>query len=1323
MNRILTFVLIAIICFNSTAKAHIFRNYQMENGLSHNSVWAVIQDGKGFMWFGTNEGLNRFDGKTFKIYKTVPGDSLSIGSNFIHTLFENSHGQILVGTKCGLYLFDATKESFHHINLGSDREEDVVVNRIMEDSNGNFWIACHGQGIYLLTPELQVKRHFLYRGDKVNDIPSNFIWTLIQDHNGVIWIGSDGEGLIRFDIEENKFTRMSGAEKTAITDKTVYSLYCDADNNIWIGTSVSGLCRYNYRTGKTVYFLNRDKDILNIKAITNFSDNELIMGSDKGLIVFNRQDGNYYYINDNVSAGNISNKSVFDIAKDREGAFWIATYFSGVNYFSPAINKFSYYGVNVRQSHRKNIISSFAEDANGKIWIGTKDDGVTLFNPKSDEFEEIGKNIGYHDIQQLLLDGDNLWLSLYSKGVTVLNLKNNVLKRYVHNGEDTTSLVNDYVFAMTRNSNGEILLGTGDGVAVYNAKEYNFRKINEFVNISIKDIEKDYKGNLWFATHRSGIYCLSPDGQCKHFIHNPMDSTSLPGNNVNCIHQDAKRRIWVGTEGNGIAMFDSQKGCFESVMTEASGFPSNIIYDILDDVDGNLWISTGGGLAKVKTDTWDIRTFGYVETLQKIRYNLKCALHASDNRLYFGGTNGFISFNPREITDNENIPPVIITGFQVSNIEVKPGKKGAPLTISISDTEEITLEHNQSTFSFDFVALSYLSPGQNQYAYMLEGFDKDWNYVGNNNRGYYMNIPPGKYIFRVKASNNDGLWNDTDKSIVVIIKRPFWLSNLMIAIYVLLLITVVTLSIKRYIKRLEIKNQQKIYKYTVQKEKEVYESKINFFTNIAHEIRTPLSLIVAPLETLEQLGQGNQKILENLGIIGNNARRLLDLVNQLIDFRKVEEEMFRFNFRAVNVVDIVQKVYNQYVQSARLNGIDVNLNIEKEEVKCKVDAESIYKIVSNFMSNAVKYAKSKITLSVGEQNNNLIIFVEDDGNGISPEHLEKIFEPFYQIDSKENMIKAGSGLGLSLSKSLAAKHNGQILVQSEKGSGSTFKLQIPMAIDDVPQIEYEETTNEDAFILPQVKNEDGQHILVVEDNVELRRFLINNMKDYYTVFEACNGVEALNIIEKEEIDMIISDILMPEMDGIELCKHVKSNPAYSYIPVILLSAKTDISSKIEGLECGADIYMEKPFSIVQLLAQISSIIENRNNIRKRFQNSPLQYYKENKEKGNTNVAFVNKLNSIILEHITDESISIEFLAESFSMSRSNVHKKVKNITGITPNEYIRLVKLNKAAQLLATGKYKVSEVCYMVGFNTPSYFSKCFSEQFGKLPKDYICEI
>ena len=461
-----------------------------------------------------------------------------------------------------------------------------------------------------------------------------------------------------------------------------------------------------------------------------------------------------------------------------------------------------------------------------------------------------------------------------------------------------------------------------------------------------------------------------------------MDSTSLPGNNVNCIHQDAKRRIWVGTEGNGIAMFDSQKGCFESVMTEASGFPSNIIYDILDDVDGNLWISTGGGLAKVKTDTWDIRTFGYVETLQKIRYNLKCALHASDNRLYFGGTNGFISFNPREITDNENIPPVIITGFQVSNIEVKPGKKGAPLTISISDTEEITLEHNQSTFSFDFVALSYLSPGQNQYAYMLEGFDKDWNYVGNNNRGYYMNIPPGKYIFRVKASNNDGLWNDTDKSIVVIIKRPFWLSNLMIAIYVLLLITVVTLSIKRYIKRLEIKNQQKIYKYTVQKEKEVYESKINFFTNIAHEIRTPLSLIVAPLETLEQLGQGNQKILENLGIIGNNARRLLDLVNQLIDFRKVEEEMFRFNFRAVNVVDIVQKVYNQYVQSARLNGIDVNLNIEKEEVKCKVDAESIYKIVSNFMSNAVKYAKSKITLSVGEQNNNLIIFVEEDRKSV-----------------------------------------------------------------------------------------------------------------------------------------------------------------------------------------------------------------------------------------------------------------------------------------------------------------------------------------------------
>lgn len=1317
------FLLLLSLCF-VTANAYTFRNYQMEDGLSHNSVWSVMQDSKGFMWFGTNDGLNRFDGKTFKVYKNIPGDTLSLGSSFIHTIKELKNGLFLIGTKQGLYRFDRNNERFESLRLEKIKGANIVVNNIMEDSEGDIWIACHGQGIYVLSPELKIKKHY-YANSSESGMPSNFIWTLIQDRNGIVWIGSDGEGLIKLDPKEEKFTRILQDKSLNIYDKTIYSLHCDIDNVIWIGTASSGLCRYDYRLGKVTYYMNSSKHILNIKAITEYSDHEFIMGSDKGLIVFNRNLETYYFVNDNVSFDNISDKSVFSIARDREGAFWIGTYFSGVNYFSPTINKFScFYGDDSKNTHKRNIVSSFAEDINGKVWLGTKDEGLSLFDPKTIRFESLRKEIGYHDIQCLMLDNDNLWVSLYSKGVSVYNIKTNHIEKYLHNSYNPRSLTNDFVYAIFKTSKGDIYVGSSEGVDKFNPLTNDFDRIEHLQNVSIKDIEEDSKGNLWFGSHVAGLFRLAPSGEWTVFTHDGTNPASIANNYINCIHHDAKKRIWIGTEGGGLALFNTESQTFDYPITEASGLPSNIVYAILDDVDGSIWVSTSGGLAKINPETKNIRTFDYAESLQKIRYNLNCSLRSSDNHFYFGGTNGFIQFNPREITDNTYIPQVVFTGFQIWNKEIKPDQDASPLNISIDNTTEIVLKYNQSTFGLDFVALSYLSPTHNQYAYMLEGFDQDWNYVGNNNKAYYMNIPSGKYVFRVKASNNDGLWNESERTITIIVERPFWFSNLMIIFYILLVAALLTYIVRLYKKKLERKNEEKIYKYQNQKEKEIYESKINFFTNIAHEIRTPLSLIVAPLETSIQLSDKSPQIRENLEIIESNTNRLLDLINQLLDFRKVEEDMFKFKFETHNINEVLLKVYNQYSAIARIHKIEIHLDIPEEPIKCKIDKESIYKVLSNLLSNAVKYANSKVGISMKVAGNELIISVKDDGIGIKPEYLDKIFEPFYQIDNKENIVQAGSGLGLSLSKSLAQRHGGLIIVESEKDTGSIFTLHLPLIVDDIinseSDFEKQEITSEQ--ILPSSGEYQNLQILVIEDNTDLRKFIVNNLKEQYTVFQAENGVYALDIIEKENIDIIISDILMPEMDGIELCRKVKANPAYSYIPFILLSAKTDISTKIDGLEGGADIYMEKPFSIVQLKAQITSIIENRNRIRDRFLNSPLQYYKENKEKNNTNAEFVKKLNSLILDHITKETISIEMLAEEFSMSRSNIHKKVKSITGITPNEYIRLIKLNKAAQLLSTGKYKVTEVCYMVGFNTPSYFTKCFSEQFGKLPKDYIQE-
>lgn len=1298
----------------SDLQAAYFRNYQVEDGLSHNSVWAVMQDSYGFLWFGTNDGLNRFDGKSFKIYRKKQDDSLSIGNNFIHYLKEDSQNRFFIGTKEGLYLFNPENENFQCIDLNNNMISITPsINALMEDPDGNIWVGCHGQGLFVLNPDLSVKKHYFNTG-KPGEIPSNYIWTLEKDYSGNLWIGTASEGLVLFDSKKEVFTKMKDKADAAITDPTVFSLYCDIDNNIWIGTLSEGLYRYNVRSGKISNYM---KDTaFSIKSIIEYSDHELIMGSDKGLIRFDRQTENADFINNDMSFDNLTDKSIFSIFKDNEGSFWIGTYFGGVNYFSPAINKFLYFGAADNSS--KSIISSFAEDQHSNIWVGSHNYGLTMLGPKNTHPKPSRYNVGYHDIQALLLDNENLYISLYGKGISMLNINTGAINRLPY---DLTA-----VTSMFRTSNGRILFGTEDGAYYIDSPTDRPVKINELIGVPVKGMAEDYNGNLWFACHAKGLFRLSSEGNWTIFSHKPEDPTSLVTDNVNCVFQDSKFRIWVGTEGGGLALFNNKKECFDFVLDERSGLPSNMIYAMLDDTDGNIWVTTGGGLVKIDNDLKTIKTFGYIGDLQQIRYNLRCALRASDNQLYFGGTNGFIAFNPKEISDNMKKPAIIITKFQIFNKEITPQTEASPLKTTIANTKEIILKHNQSTFSFDFAALSFLSPSDNRYAYILDGFDNEWNYVSSNDKAYYMNIPPGEYVFKVKGTNNDGVWSDT-VAIKIKIHPPLWLNNFMIVLYVLLFLGLCTYLIRAYNKRIETKNQEKLYKYKTRKEKEIYESKIDFFTNIAHEIRTPLSLIVAPLENVILSGDGNDRTRTNLNIIKHNTNRLLELINQLLDFRKIEDDMFHFNFKQQDVVKIIRDVYNQYKHNADLNNIELTLNIEKEPIHCIVDSEAIYKIISNLVSNAIKYTAHKIDITAKTENDQLIISVEDDGVGIEKLDQAKIFEPFFQVqDNNGQQLRTGSGLGLSLSQSLAEKHGGRITVQSEQGSGSVFTLDIPLRKTNEPDavaVESTESANEDKNKLPEdlALADSGLKIVIAEDNNELRDFLVDSLTETYTVFAAENGRQALDIIEKENIDVIISDIIMPEMDGLELCNTVKTNPAYSYIPLILLSAKTDTPTKIEGLNKGADVYLEKPFSVEQLKAQINSIIENRNNIRNSFIRSPLQYFKQNKE-NTENAEFIEKLNAIILENMSDEKFSIDSLSGQFFISRSNFHKKIKNITGMTPNDYIKLIRLNQSAQLLSTGRYKINEVCYLVGFNTPSYFSKCFQEQFGKLPKDFIQE-
>lgn len=1324
MKRLLP-ALFLLISFHVQARSYTFRSYQMEDGLSQNCVWSVMQDRRGFVWLGTKDGLNRFDGDTFKIYRRQQGDTTSLGNNFVRALLEDSQGRFLVGTEQGFYLFDPRTEHFSRICLDKNEGEvDVTINAILEDHSGGIWLATHGQGIYRLDSQLQVERHYHREPHRENSLPTGYIWALAQDGNGQIWIGTVGEGLALFDPDNEEFIRIRHDPHDGINDNTVNSIYCDRDNNVWVGTSSGGLNCYNPRTGKTRHHLNREgNEVLNIRAIQPFSDHELIMGSDNGLVLFEPETGRYTLVNNDTHSNNLTDQSVFCIARDREGSFWIGTYFGGVNYYSPALNRFSYhFPLPHRNSLKGNIVSDFCETENGQIWIGTNDGGISLFDPETSRFDGFSDrsqlNLKYHNIQTLMLDRDKLWIGLYSKGIDVLDVNTHRVVNHSHDASDPGSLNDNSVFTICKTSRGGILAGTAIGVNRYDPAERRFFPIDRLNNVHVKDMLEDHHGGVWFATNGQGVYYLSEEGEWRIFTNDPRDTATLSCNNVNCLYQDAKRRLWIGTEGGGLCLYHPGDNTFR-VIDERHGLPNGVIYAIADDADGNLWTSTNRGLVRLDPESMTVKTFGFVEDLQKIRYNYGCALRTSDNKLCFGGTNGFIIFNPREIADNRTVPPVVLTGFQIFNREMIPGAPSSPLTESIGTTRKIVLRYNQSSFSFDFKALSFISPGQNQYAYILEGFDKEWTHVGNVHKAYYMNIPAGEYVFRVRGANNDGIWNDEGISVTIRIKPPFWFSRFMIAVYVFTVIASLWWIIKRHNRRIEVRNRENLERFKVRKEKETYESKIRFFTNIAHEIRTPLSLITAPLENIILSGDGTPQTKANLEVVERNTNRLLELVNQLLDFRKIEDNMFKLDFRNHDAAEIVRRAYEQYHSSARLRDIEMTLECGQQRIECRLDAEALYKIVSNLLSNAIKYARHRVDITIDRKGEDLLVAVHDDGPGVDSLHKEKIFEPFFQVDNETNKTEAGSGLGLALSQSLASRHGGEISVVSEPAEGSTFVLRIPITICHEVIPPKADDAGKPVIGAPFKAVETGTRILIVEDNKELREFMVNNLGERYDISEAGDGISALRIVEQESVDIIISDILMPEMDGLELCHALKSDPAYSHIPLILLSAKTETSVKIQGLESGADVYMEKPFSMAQLKAQIRSIQENRNRIRECFINSPLQYLRQGTERDAT-TEFLEKLNNVILQHLASKEFSIDSLSEEFSMSRSNFHKKIKSLTGMTPNDYIKLIRLNKAAQLLSSGSYKINEVCYMVGFNTPSYFSKCFFEQFGKRPKDFV---
>lgn len=1296
-----------------------FRSVEVEDGLSQNMVYSILQDRQGFMWFGTQDGLNRYDGLDFRVFKKNKKDCKSIGSNAIFSLLENTDGTIWIGTSNGVYIYNPLYESFKHVEAKAGSGEKIVgiVRDIKKDKQGNIWMAVSQKGLFCFS-----------RSGKLTFFPLKAVDArkIEFDTTGHVWIATYLNGLIKINPKTSETTRFHLGSKYSHTESnSINDLLLLNSGSLLVGTVNNGVQLFDLKKNTFSSYIESVKDgnPLFVRRIYKADNLHLWIGTETGVYIYNmatHQLINLRHIfNDPFS---ISDNAIHSICKDREGGMWIGTYFGGVNYCATSYSYFEkYYPINGENSISGKSISEMCEDTQGNIWIGTEDAGLNMFNPVTGDFTR--GILPDKNIHSLLIHEGELWVGTFSNGLFLVNLKTRQIRSY-KSSFDKHTLCDDNVYSIYRDASGIIWIGSMTGLQYYNAKAGDFVRVQEqTIKSQVNDIVEDGDGVLWFATIGNGLFSYDKLSKKWTQYASPIKNDESIGEAIICLLMDQKKRLWIGTEGAGLCMFDRKTHSFTNIYTTDNGLPNDVIYKLVDDSQGHIWGSTNNGLFMLNPENKKIITYTHANGLLGNQFNYKSGLKSSNGKLYFGGVKGFVAFDPNNLTINEMKPPVIINSFQIQNKEVSLNDKKHPLGQSITHTKEITIAYKSSSLvSIGFSALSYVYPQGNHYAYKLEGKDKDWIYTnGLVHRVNYSDLSPGNYIFKVKASNNDGVWNEEGASLKINVLPPIYRTFWAYLLYFLIFITVAWLIVKSYIDKVRRHNIQFKEELERSKEKELYAAKIDFFINITHEIRNPLSLIKSPLEEIIKNTDKSNLNWENLSVMQRNVNRLLKLVNELLGFRKAESKGLNLNFVNSDVISIINETVNQFTPTANLKGIAFCLDFPVSVFYADVDPEIFTKILSNILANALNHADKLIEVHFMQTSATFKMIVSNDGEIIPKEYAERIFEPFFKLNANIQ----GTGLGLPFTRSLLELHGGSIFYDKSQREKNTFIVELPVYQENSIRFEGNgsqaneiKEKNADPFTETIAQTGSKKTILLVEDNEEFQLFLCKQLALAYRVLKASNGEQALDILRKEHVDLIVSDIVMPGMDGLTLCRTIKENINFSHIPVIILSAKTAMESKIEGLKTGADEYIEKPYSIEYLTAKIENIFETRKKIRETYKHAPELAYNTIVH-SKADEEFLNKLVEIIESRLEDGDLDVDQLAEAMNTSRATFYRKLSSISELTPNEFILLVRLKKAAELLLENDYRVNEIAYIVGFSSPSYFSKCFNKQFGVLPKSF----
>lgn len=1380
------FTLIIIICFLSKPIFGQFNNLKFENfgtsaGLSSSTCLTIFQDKEGFLWFGTIDGLNKYNGYEFEIYKSILNDSTSISNNRINAIEEDISGNLWIGTNNGLNFFNKKTNSFSRIDLYKQlslaSNPQKFINGLLYDEKRNvLWVATNNGVIKILingfSGDEDRLKFFYYIHDEFNlkSLDNNTVNVILKDQHDVIWVGTNGKYLNRYNVTQNDF------ERILIKNKTDYELnhipknvFIDADNDFWIGNDLSNMILWDRKENR-FHHKSFAKNSIAVRDLFLDDNGKIWISTDgHGLFIIDKELGQVEQnvVNNSSDLFSLPNNKPSKIYKDKSGVFWIGSYDKGVSKLDLSQYTFGhyYYQPENPKGLSAKIVQSVLQDSKEQIWLSAYDGGLNLFDEKKNSFQHYShdpKNKNSISSNKILYTfeskGGDIWVCTLDGGLNKFNPKTKNVTRFLHNPSDDFSIGQNSVWSGVEDQNNRLWLGLRTkGLSLFDPKT---QKFFNYKNISVKEnglasnfvffLFIDSKNRLFVGTSLGLNYVdlnQLGDDIPTDIPFSEVKEKGIEDNLINHITEDHEGNIWIGAD-TGVYKLDPELKLVQTYSSQ-NGLPNNLVVGLTEDNNNNFWITSKSGLTLLNPKTDQIHNFNLHDGLQGPEYQSKSIEKTSDGRIIIGGINGFNIFQPKDIKLNTSVvlEPKIVN-LKLNNKAVAVGdiiNNRVLLNLPLDRTPKLVLNHDENYLSFEFLALHFENPERVKYAYVLKGLENDFETIGSLREVNYSSLLPGDYVFQVKASL-DGNWLKSETAHVQFqILPPLWKTWWAYTLYGIL--GVLLFGLVMYYYTLKIQEEQ---------QHELDQMKLKFFINVSHEFRTPLTLILNPVDKILSTFSNDSETIKTSALsIQRSARRLLHLVNQLLDYRKMDAGMAPLQLEKGDVVKFCEDIFSLFKGFAVKKEIDYKFEASSDEIYSLFDFDKVEKIITNLITNAIKFTESEgeITVSIDNVSQPKIkshffflkkeklgkyvqITVQDTGIGLNKDQLKNVFSRFNNVDASNT----GTGIGLNFTKALVELHGGTIFVESQYQKGSKFIVRLPLDIEAKQEV-VENLKNE--FLINSMKSteyemfiEDNKPVLndlhqksdhaklptllLVEDNKELRVHLKNDLKDNYIIKEASNGEDGIMMVKKYFPDIIVSDVMMPIMDGFEMCRLLKTEFETCHIPIVLLTARTLEDDQIEGFDSGADGYIAKPFVTGVLKARIKNLLDTKNRLRKRFSEIGGVIPSSDITTNTIDEVFIDKATKIILDNISDTDFKQEDLLKELGIGKSQLYRKINSLTGHNPSYFIRSIRLKYASDLLKQNKYSIKEITHISGFNSTAYFSKTFKELFNITPSEYI---